>query len=88
MSKSLRFCFKVSEKLGLVVDEDGNNCEAYICVKANDVKSYTVPGKDYEDMHEGFRKITAYQMQCAPELLTPITLNEYLDNTEDEDSDM
>ncbi|BBK75978.1 hypothetical protein [Clostridium butyricum] len=85
MSKSLRFCFKVSEKLGLAFDENGNNCEAYICVKANDVKSYKVPGADYKDMHDGFRKITAYQMQCDPEMLTPITLNEYLDNTEEDE---
>ena len=84
MSKSLRFCFKVNEKLGLAVDENGNNCEAYICVKANDVKSYMISEEDYKKMHDGFRKITAYQMQCDSELLTPITLNEYLDNTEEE----
>lgn len=65
-------------------DEKGNPGEAFICLKAKNVKSYQVPSEEYKDMKEGFRRITAYQIPCDPELLTPITLNEYLDNTEED----
>ena len=36
-------------------------------------------------MQEGFRKLAAVQLQCDESLLTPITLNEYLDETDRED---
>ena len=80
MSKNLRFCFKVDKSVGMVEDEKGNPGEAFVCVKA----SYQVPSEEHKDMQERYRRITAYQIQCDPELLTPITLNEYLDNTEED----
>lgn len=85
MIKSLRFCFKVDKSVGLVEDEKGNADERLICIKANDVKSYTVPGNKYKNMQEAFRNIVAHQLQCNPKMLTPITLNEYLDNTEEDE---
>lgn len=77
MSKNLRFCFKVDKSVGLAE-------EAFICIKVSNAKSYQVPSEEYKDMQDGLRRITAYQMQCDSELLTPITLNEYLDNTEED----
>lgn len=39
----------------------------------------------YKDLQEGFRKVVANQLQCDLELITPITLDEYLNNTEGEE---
>lgn len=83
--KRLRFCFRIDEKVGAAEDGNGNPAEAFVCAKAEGVKSYTVPKEEYQDMQEGYRKILAYQLGCDIQLLTPITLNEYLDETEDED---
>lgn len=82
MSKNLRFCYKVDKKVGLVEDEFGNPGEAFICLKAKDVKKYIVKKEVYKDMQNAFRKIAANQLKCDEELLTPITINEYLDETD------
>lgn len=85
MSKNLRFCFKVDKQVGLAEDQFGNQGETYICLKAKNVKTYEVERKQYKTMKEGFRKMTAEQLQCDVSLLTPVTLNEYLDETGSED---
>ena len=82
MSKNLRFCYKVDKKLGLAEDVFGNPGEAFICLKAKDVKEYILEKEAYEDMQNAFRKIAAYQFNCDEELLTPITIDEYLDETD------
>ncbi len=84
MNKCLRFCFKVDESVKMAVDEYGNGAEAFACIKATGVKSYTLPSKEYKDMQEAYRKILAAQLECDANLLTPITLNEYLDETEED----
>ena len=84
MSKSLRFCFKVDKQLKVAVDENGNGAEAFVCVKARNVKSYQVPSKQYKNIQESFKKMLANQMGCDIEMLTPVTINEYLDNTEED----
>ena len=84
MEKSLRFCFKVDKSVKMVVDKNGNGEEAFACIKATGVESYTLPSKNYKDMQEAYRQIIAAQLECDIELLTPITLNEYLDNTEED----
>lgn len=84
MSKNLRFCYKVDKKVGLAEDELGNPGEAFICLKAKDVKKYIVEKDVYKDMQNAFRKIAANQLNCDEELLTPITINEYLDATDTE----
>jgi hypothetical protein len=83
--KRLRFCFKIDKKVGMAEDENGNPAEAFVCAKARGIKSYTVPREEYQDMQEGYRKILACQLKCDIQLLTPITLNEYLDETEEEE---
>lgn len=85
MSKSLRFCFKVDKSVGLAEDENGNKAEAFACAKVKDVKRYEVPREQYTKLQDGFRKMLAAQLGCDIYLLTPITLNEYLDNTEDDE---
>lgn len=85
MSKNLRFCFKVDKSVGVAEDELGNPEEAFICIKAKDVKGYEIEREKYKDMQEGFKVIAADQLQCDASLLTPVTLNEYLDATYCED---
>lgn len=85
MNKNLRFCFRISEKVGMAKDENGNPIEAFACIKAKNVKSYSVPKEEYKKLQKAFRKTTAHQLQCDESMLTPITLNEYLDETEGED---
>lgn len=74
MSKNLRFCFKAQKR---------NKDEVYMCLKAKGADSYILPGKDYKNMQEAYRKILAAQLQCDPNTLIPVTLNEYLDNSEE-----
>lgn len=57
MKKSLRFCFKVDKSVKMVVDKNGNGEEAFACIKATGVESYTLPSKDYKDMQEAERLI-------------------------------
>ena len=83
--KRLRFCFRIDKKVGVAEDGNGNPAEAFVCAKAEGIKSYTVPKEEYQSMQEGYRKILANQLECDIELLTPITLNEYLDETEEEE---
>ncbi len=82
MSKNLRFCYRVDKELGLAEDEFGNPGEAFICLKAKDAKKYIVEKDVYKDMQNYFRKIAANQLNCDEELITPITINEYLDKTD------
>lgn len=81
MSKNLRFCYKVDKSVGLSKDEDGNLADFYICLKAKDVKYYIVKKETYKEMQDAFRKLAANQLKCDEKLLTPITINEYLDET-------
>lgn len=85
MSKNLRFCFRVDKSVGLAEDEFGNPSDCYICLKAKNVRTYEVERKKYKTLQETFRKMAAEQLQCNESLLTPITLNEYLDETGSED---
>lgn len=81
---NLRLCFKVDKSVGLAEDENGEKSEAYICVKAN-VKTYELEKEKYKLLQEGFRKITANQLGIEIDKLTPITINEYLDKTEEDE---
>lgn len=84
MIKNLRLCYRIDKSLGLSVDDDGNYYDAFVCVKAKNVKSYTIDSEEYKDLQERFRVMVANQLKCELRLLTPITLNEYLDNTEED----
>lgn len=83
--KTLRFCFKIDAKVGMVKDEEGNNGEAFACMRAKGVESYNIPSDQYLSIQEGFRKVIVNQLKCDEKYVIPITLNEYLDNTEDDE---
>jgi hypothetical protein len=85
MNKNLRFCFRVDKSVGLAEDEFGNPSDFYICLKAKNVKTYTVKRKEYKTLQESFRNIAASELKCDVSKLIPITLNEYLDETGSED---
>lgn len=87
MKRCLRFCFKIDKAAGLVVDENGNNEEAFICLKARGVKNYSVDKITYKDLQGSFLKMAAMTSGIDKKLITPITLNEYLDNTEEDDDE-
>ena len=79
----IRLCFEIDKKAEFAEDENGNPSEAYVCASLKDAKSYTMIAEDYKKAQEGMRKIVANQIGCDIDLITSITLNEYLDNTED-----
>ncbi|NME66053.1 hypothetical protein HF846_15810 [Clostridium cadaveris] len=86
MEKNLRICFRTDKSLGIAEDEFGNPDEAYICVKAKNVKSYVIDSESYKQLQEEFKKVVANQLECDIKIITTITLNEYLDNTEDDEN--
>ena len=81
----IRLCFKLEKEAKFAEDENGIPCETYVCASLKDIKTYDLAEEDYKIAHEGMKKVIAKQIDCDIELITPITLNEYLDNTEDED---
>lgn len=78
-----RLCYRLEKEVGLGEDEFGNPTETYSCIKVG-VNTYELDNKAYKEMQEAFRKITASQMGVDEKYITPITLNEYLDNTEED----
>lgn len=81
MNKNLRFCYRADKKLGLAEDEFGNPGEAYFSIMAKDVNRYDLEESEYKDLQDGFKTLIASTLECDKELLTPITINEYLDKT-------
>ena len=75
----IRLCYRVEKEAGWGEDEHGNPTEVYSCVKVN------VPKNQYKELVEAGRRITASQFKIDENLITPITLNEYLDHVDEED---
>lgn len=82
---NIRLCYKVSADIGLSEDENGNSCETYVCASLKNVKTYNMPTEDYKNAQEGMRKVVANNLECDIKFITAITLNEYLDNTKDDE---
>lgn len=80
----MRLCYRVDKKAGWGEDENGNATEVYSCIKI-DCNTYTIPNEEYKELVNIGKKLTATSFNIEEELITPITLNEYLDNTEEED---
>lgn len=80
----IRLCYRVEKEAGWGEDEHGNPTEVYSCVKVN-CTTYNVPKKQYKELIEAGRRITASQFKIDENLITPITLNEYLDHVDEED---
>lgn len=79
----IRLCYRVEKEAGWGEDEHGNPTEVYSCVKL-DYTTYNIPKDEYKELVEAGRRITASQFKIDENLITPITLNEYLDNTEED----
>lgn len=80
----IRLCYRVEKESGWGEDENGNPTEVYSCIKL-DCKTYNVPKEEYKELVEIGKKLTAGQFGIEEDLITSITLNEYLDNMEEED---
>ena len=79
----VRLCYRIEKEAGWGEDEYGNPTEVYSCVKV-DSKTYNIPKDEYEKLVETGKKLTAASFDIDENLVTPITLNEYLDNNEEE----
>lgn len=87
MNRCLRFCYKIDKAAEISVNEYGDYEESYMCCKAKGVKSYLIDKKKYRDLQNAFKKMLASQIGVNEKLITSITLNEYLDNTEEEEDE-
>lgn len=79
----IRLCYRVEKEAGWGEDEHGNPIEVYSCVKL-DCETYNIPKQEYKELVEAGKKLTAVSFNIDEDLVTPITLNEYLDNMEEE----
>lgn len=79
----IRLCYRVEKEAGWGEDEHGNPTEGYSCVKL-DCTTYNIPKDEYKELVKAGRRITSTQFKIDETLITPITLNEYLDQTEEE----
>ncbi|MCI9069876.1 hypothetical protein [Clostridium sp.] len=77
----IRLCYRIEKEAGFAQDENGNNAEAYYCIKM-ECKSYSIPRKKYKKMIEYGLTEIASLLKIDKKLVTSITLNEYLDNME------
>jgi hypothetical protein len=77
----IRLCYRVEKEAGWGEDEYGNPTEVYSCVTL-DWKTYNVPKEEYKELVKVGKELTAKSFDINKELITPVTLNEYLDNTE------
>lgn len=80
---NLRLCYEVDKAVGLAEDEQGNPAEAYVCMSLKDVNTYNVEASKYKELHDSMIETLAKQLDCDEKHIKPITLNEYLDNTEE-----
>lgn len=79
----IRLCYRVEKEAGWGEDEFGNPTEVYSCVKVN-CKTYNFPKNQYKELVEVGKKMTARSFNIDEKFIIPITLNEYLDNTEED----
>lgn len=79
----IRLCYRVEKEAGWGEDEHGNATEVYSCVKL-DCTTYNISKDEYRELVKVGRKITATQFKIDENLITSITLNEYLDNIDEE----
>ena len=79
----MRLCYRIEKEAGCGEDEYGNPTAIYSCIKM-DCKSYNVSKEEYSTLVKYGKKLNASQLKVDESLITPITLNEYLDNTEED----
>lgn len=82
---NIRLCYRIDKEAKLAKDESGNYAETYSCAKI-DCNSYNIPKEKYKELIDIGKRLTASGFNIDENLITPITLNEYLDNVEDEEN--
>lgn len=80
----IRLCYRLEKQLEMAVDENGEAIEAFLCCKI-DVKKDPIPSEEYKCLVDGFRKILANHHETDEKYIVPITLNEYLNETEEDE---
>ena len=80
----IRLCYRIDKEAGWGEDENGNPTEVYSCIKMN-CKSYNIPKEEYKELVELGKILTISSFNIDEKFVIPITLNEYLDNTEEEE---
>lgn len=79
----IRLCYRLEKEVGMAEDKQGNPSECYVCCQV-DVKKDPMPRKQYKELLDAFRKLIAKQHAVDENYITPITLNDYLNHTEEE----
>lgn len=80
----VRLCYRIEKEAGWGEDENGNSTEVYSCIKIN-CTSYNIHKEQYRQLIELGKEMTSHSFKIDKNLITHITLNEYLDNTEEEE---
>jgi hypothetical protein len=77
------FCFRVDKSLNMAYDnETGESCEAFIKATLNIENPPSDPNR--KEAHEGVRRMIASQMGVDPNLIYPMTEEEYNNETGEE----
>lgn len=84
---SLRLCFEIDKELGLITAEGGEKRECYVCVRVG-CDEDRVARREYEKLCENARRVLANLNKCDISLIRPITLNKYLDETENTEEEI
>lgn len=79
----IRLCYRLEKELEVAEDENGNPTECYICCKV-EVEKEPVPRKEYQALVNEFKQVVAKEYNADEKYVTPITLNDYLNNTEED----
>lgn len=78
-----RLCYRIEKEAGWGEDEQGNPTEVYSCIKLNG-KTCDISESKYKELVEIGKKLTVESFDIDEQFITPITLDEYLDNVDED----
>ena len=78
----IRLCYRLEKEVKMAEDKQGNPSECYICCHV-DVEKDPMPKKQYKELVDAFKKLIAKQYAVDENYITSITLNDYLNHTEE-----
>lgn len=81
----IRLCYRIEKSAGCGQDKYSNPTEVYSCVKVH-CTTYNMPKNKYKKYVREGRRIIAAKFKIDEKLIVPITLNEYLDQKDEEQS--
>lgn len=79
-----RLCYRIEKEAGWGEDEYGNPTEVYSCIKLDGSKTCDISESRYKELVEIGKKLTAGSFDIDEHFITPITLDEYLDNVDED----